>query len=330
MKIKIFSFITAFTFVISVQAQTATPSGAAATVDQTSTSDASNQGVALNAGGNTSNSKQISVLFPPTVQAGLSSESNCILHGTESYAGGWNFISWSKPVHDFNKECALQKTIDRFAALCQYNTVKRLLDKFVSDTYKIKPEDAYRAPEGASMTYEQYLNANFKDLTYKECAESKTVPPTEVKTVEKKVEVPGPVREVVVPGKDKETKTTTKSVDLASDVFFSTGKHALTGTGRVALMDAMSKFGKTKDSVSSVEGHTDNRGSDKYNMELSLRRANEVAAELKSLGFGVGNVKGSGYHKPADTNATAEGRTRNRRVTLQISTQETTEVVNVK
>lgn len=309
--------------------------GSAAAVDTASTSDASNQGVALNAGGNTSNSKQISVLFPPPVQTGISTESNCILHGASSYSVGWSFVSWSTPTHEFSKECALQKTVDRYAALCQYNTVKRLLDQFVKEAYKIDPANAYKPIGDAPAVYEDYVNLHFKDLTYKECADSKNPPvttptPAKVVEVEKRVEVPGAtvVKEVKTPA--KETTKITKTVNLASDVFFATGKHVLTGTGRNALADAMSKFDKTTDSVSSVEGHTDNRGGDKYNLNLSMRRANAVASELKGLGFTVGSVKGLGYHKPADTNATAEGRTRNRRVTLQISTQESVEVVNVK
>jgi len=65
-----------------------------------------------------------------------------------------------------------------------------------------------------------------------------------------------------------------------------------------------------------IDGHTDNVGSVKYNMELSLRRAIAVANYLitrEGLDPARIFVKGLGKSKPIADNATAEGRAQNRR-----------------
>lgn len=70
-----------------------------------------------------------------------------------------------------------------------------------------------------------------------------------------------------------------------------------------------------------VEGHTDNVGSDSTNAELSLRRAISVRDYLIGLGVPAGHfeVDGFGPVRPVADNSTAEGRARNRRVEIVIS-----------
>jgi len=67
-----------------------------------------------------------------------------------------------------------------------------------------------------------------------------------------------------------------------------------------------------------VSGHTDSRGSDKYNNALSLRRAESVRAYLISKGISADRltVKGYGESQPIESNDTDEGRFKNRRVEL--------------
>jgi OOP family OmpA-OmpF porin len=70
----------------------------------------------------------------------------------------------------------------------------------------------------------------------------------------------------------------------------------------------------------SVEGHTDNVGGATYNKGLSQRRAASVVAWL--VGHGVDPERldsiGYGLEKPLDSNSTATGRQRNRRVEFHI------------
>jgi outer membrane protein OmpA-like peptidoglycan-associated protein len=67
-----------------------------------------------------------------------------------------------------------------------------------------------------------------------------------------------------------------------------------------------------------VSGHTDNRGSDKYNMALSLRRAEAVRDYLITKGISADRLTAKGYGEsdPIASNDTDEGRFKNRRVEL--------------
>jgi OmpA-OmpF porin, OOP family len=66
-----------------------------------------------------------------------------------------------------------------------------------------------------------------------------------------------------------------------------------------------------------IEGHTDNIGGEKYNLNLSQRRADAVKeAMVKKFNISADRLKaqGFGYSKPIASNSTKEGRQKNRRV----------------
>ena len=67
-----------------------------------------------------------------------------------------------------------------------------------------------------------------------------------------------------------------------------------------------------------VEGHTDDRGNDAYNKDLSQRRAEAVVKFLVDKGVDPARLEavGWGEEKPIDTNRTNRGRSANRRVVL--------------
>jgi len=68
-----------------------------------------------------------------------------------------------------------------------------------------------------------------------------------------------------------------------------------------------------------VAGHTDNRGDDRYNLALSQRRADKVAAYLKGKGATQSfKPRGYGETRPIASNKTRAGRAENRRVELVI------------
>ena len=68
-----------------------------------------------------------------------------------------------------------------------------------------------------------------------------------------------------------------------------------------------------------IEGHTDSEGSASYNLKLSTKRAKSVQRVLTGR-FGVRvsrtQIKGHGESRPTASNATDEGKARNRRVTF--------------
>lgn len=69
-----------------------------------------------------------------------------------------------------------------------------------------------------------------------------------------------------------------------------------------------------------VAGHTDDRGTDAYNLDLSRRRALAVTEYLGALGIASARMEAHGYgeSKPMDTNSTDSGRERNRRVEFRV------------
>lgn len=70
-----------------------------------------------------------------------------------------------------------------------------------------------------------------------------------------------------------------------------------------------------------IDGHTDSKGSDAYNMKLSDARAASVVAYLVSRGVAADRMtsKGFGESQPVADNATDDGRELNRRVELKIT-----------
>lgn len=69
-----------------------------------------------------------------------------------------------------------------------------------------------------------------------------------------------------------------------------------------------------------VQGHTDSSGSDEYNLKLSERRAQAVRDYLIAHGVAATQLEARGYGEtqPIESNATAEGRARNRRVVMKV------------
>lgn len=67
-----------------------------------------------------------------------------------------------------------------------------------------------------------------------------------------------------------------------------------------------------------IEGHTDNIGSEKYNLDLSQKRANAVKNYLAGKGINTSRITtaGFGFSRPIGTNKTSEGRALNRRAEL--------------
>jgi len=67
-----------------------------------------------------------------------------------------------------------------------------------------------------------------------------------------------------------------------------------------------------------VEGHTDSLGSEQYNYDLGLRRAQSVRTYLVGKGVRSDKISATsfGETKPIATNDTDEGRQLNRRVEL--------------
>ena len=71
-----------------------------------------------------------------------------------------------------------------------------------------------------------------------------------------------------------------------------------------------------------IEGHTDSKGSNAYNMKLGMRRAQSVKAKLLEFGLDPSRIKGTvskGEEEPVATNSTSEGRAQNRRIEFKLA-----------
>ncbi len=104
------------------------------------------------------------------------------------------------------------------------------------------------------------------------------------------------------------------------NIFFEFDKAELLPKSKVELdklVDIMTDYPYLKIEIS---GHTDNVGSAEYNKELSEARAKSVVDYLKSEDVTDVRLsyKGYGSEKPITSNATEEGRARNRRVEFLI------------
>jgi OOP family OmpA-OmpF porin len=109
-----------------------------------------------------------------------------------------------------------------------------------------------------------------------------------------------------------------EAVIALDNVHFAFDSAELTAEGK-AILDKAAGLLKTHDKVVvEVAGHTDNVGSDEYNLQLSDRRAASVKSYLESQGITATRLTARGYGEaqPVASNDTAEGRALNRRVEL--------------
>ena len=98
---------------------------------------------------------------------------------------------------------------------------------------------------------------------------------------------------------------------------FENDSATIIGDARAALAEVAALITQYPETTVSIEGHTDDRGPARYNMRMSKQRADAVAKVLiNDLGIDASRVTsvGFGETKPIATNATKEGRARNRRV----------------
>ncbi len=89
----------------------------------------------------------------------------------------------------------------------------------------------------------------------------------------------------------------------------------------LAILDGAAAELKAEQEITIVaEGHADSRGTVKYNMGLSRRRAERVKTYLVDHGVAPTRIRveAAGESKPAASNDTPEGRAKNRRVEIRV------------
>lgn len=125
------------------------------------------------------------------------------------------------------------------------------------------------------------------------------------------------------PGTPKGTPVDTRGCELPQTielqgVNFQVNTATLTADSREVLDRMAAALRANPRLKAEVAGHTDNTGDPAYNNRLSQRRAEAVREYLISRGVAAENLTARGYgpQRPIASNATREGRARNRRVEL--------------
>jgi OOP family OmpA-OmpF porin len=103
-------------------------------------------------------------------------------------------------------------------------------------------------------------------------------------------------------------------------VTFEFDSATLTPESRPVLDEAAADLKRYPRLKVELQGHTDSRGADAYNMKLSAARANAVREYLISQGVPAEQLTSRGYGEtqPVADNTTDEGRARNRRVDMHV------------
>lgn len=105
---------------------------------------------------------------------------------------------------------------------------------------------------------------------------------------------------------------------LKKGINFKTGSAKLTKSSYGTLDDIADLMLKIPEANLEVQGHTDNKGSEKKNLKLSENRAAAVVNYLVKVGVAKDRLRAVGYGsaKPIADNSNATGRAQNRRVEL--------------
>jgi OOP family OmpA-OmpF porin len=109
-------------------------------------------------------------------------------------------------------------------------------------------------------------------------------------------------------------------VTYAADAFFDFDKSVLKAEGKAKLDDLVGKVKGINLEVIIAVGHTDSVGSDAYNQKLSVKRSDAVKAYLVTKGIEKNRVytEGKGEKQPVADNKTSAGRSKNRRVEIEV------------
>lgn len=107
-------------------------------------------------------------------------------------------------------------------------------------------------------------------------------------------------------------------LDIPSDISFDTGRSDIKGNFAPVLDRFAAGLRENQNTEVRIVGHTDNTGSDAINNPLSVDRANSTRNYLTARGVSGARIRveGQGSYQPIASNATADGRSRNRRVEI--------------
>lgn len=109
-------------------------------------------------------------------------------------------------------------------------------------------------------------------------------------------------------------------ITFESGILFGFDESSLNANSQSNLQDLAKTLNKYPDTNILVEGHTDDKGEESYNLNLSVQRASTVETFLVNQGVASERLdsQGLGESLPVQTNETEAGRAENRRVEVAI------------
>ena len=116
------------------------------------------------------------------------------------------------------------------------------------------------------------------------------------------------------------TRPEVEKITLDTDTYFDFDKAELTPDGQRKLDVIASRLRDMKLEVMVAVGHADAIGTKEYNENLSRRRAEAVKVFFQTRGFPADriHIDGKGESQPIASNATRDGRAKNRRVEVEV------------
>lgn len=123
-----------------------------------------------------------------------------------------------------------------------------------------------------------------------------------------------------IPGAKVERVGEGIQVTFESGLLFDFDSDVIKPTAASNLQELARSLNKFGESNVLIVGHTDSKGDDAYNMDLSLRRANSASRYLQTQGVPASRVStaGRGESEPVASNDTEAGQQQNRRVEVAI------------
>ncbi|MCU0585910.1 MAG: OmpA family protein [Desulfobacterales bacterium] len=103
-------------------------------------------------------------------------------------------------------------------------------------------------------------------------------------------------------------------------MYFAQNSADISASARENLAKAAALLRTNPRTAGIIEGHTDSTGDAGYNKFIAENRAVSVRNYLIAQGIDASrlSISSFGSEKPVDTNSTAEGRSKNRRVVIRI------------
>ncbi len=119
---------------------------------------------------------------------------------------------------------------------------------------------------------------------------------------------------------DEVPKEVAKFTGAIEGIFFDTNKATIRKKSMPVLKKALKVLQDFPHLRLEISGHTDDRGNDDHNMDLSKRRADAVREFFVSAGLKESRfeTRGAGETEPRESNKTKKGRAKNRRIEFKL------------